>query len=118
MAFNLPPIEIRTSVIAIVDLLSSAESQLEYEQDVAHAFIPSEIIELYCTDQYHPKSQAFVDAFTETEHKLLARLFGDAFRAGDAIEGEEVAVVSDALKMSDWRRMIETAKIMRQQINH
>ncbi|MCP4891560.1 MAG: hypothetical protein GY904_33830 [Planctomycetaceae bacterium] len=109
--------ETRNSIKDIVELLASAEMQLAYERDVPHAPVHVEITEMYCTDSFHPKSQSFVDSFDERELKILARLYGDAFRAGRAAEDADAATVSDVLKLKDWRVMMDTAKIASTHLN-
>lgn len=91
--------------------------QLAYERDVPHVPVYAEITEMYCTDNFHPKAHAFIDSFDERELKILARLYGDAFRAGRAAEDTDAATVSDVLKLKDWRVMMDTAKIASTYLN-
>ena len=106
------PDETRNSIVELTELMSSAELQLKYEQDVPHVFVAVEIVEMFCTDNFHPKSVAYFEAFNESEHKLLARLYGDACRAGDAAQAQPVAGMLEVLKMPAWRSMMDTAKLV------
>lgn len=111
-ACSLTPDETRSAVVELAELMSSAELQLKYAFDVPHVRVAIEIVEMFCSNNFHPKSKVFFDAFNESEHKLLARLYGDACRAGDAAQAQPAADMREVLKIPAWRMMMETAKIV------
>ncbi len=91
-------------------MLASAGQQLAYEEDVPHAFIPVELIEVFVTDLYHPKAIQFVDAFSESELKNLAHLYGLLCAASDVMKKCEVHSVSELQKLHEWREVMRCAK--------
>jgi hypothetical protein len=97
---------IRQSVISHLELLSRPSQQLEYEAKVPIANIHCELVSGFCSDLYHPKSQPFLDAFTEDELKDLARLYGLLMETGQL----RVSSVSELLKQPQWRRVVAFAK--------
>jgi hypothetical protein len=97
---------IRHSIIAHLELLSQPSQQLEYEATVPIANIHGELVSGFCSDLYHPKNQAFLDAFTEDELKDLARLYGLLMETGQL----RVSSVSELLKQPQWRRVVAFAK--------
>jgi len=108
----LTPDETRDSIVELAELMSRPELQLNYERDVPHVFVAFEIVEMFCSDSFHPKSKAYFEAFNESEHKLLARLYGDTYRACDAVQDQPMRTMLDVLKIPAWRSMMDTAKIV------
>ncbi|MEO0556555.1 MAG: hypothetical protein AAF170_00085 [Bacteroidota bacterium] len=113
---NLKPqhnvLSIRASVVAYVELLASASAQARYERDVPHAFVPGELIE--ADDQLlHIKSPAYVDAFTDAEHRDLAHLYGLIREAAPV----EASTVAELQKRPEWRRVMTLAKNLAVQLN-
>ena len=105
------PEETRSAIVELAELMSRSELQLEYERDVPHVFVATEIVEMFCTDSFHPKSEAYFQAFNDSEHKLLARLYADAHRAGVALNAQPKVGMLEVLKMPVWRTMMDTAKM-------
>ncbi len=102
--------EVRSSVIDAVNLLARASEQQEYERAVPHAFVAAELIEIYASDTFHPKSQDFIGAFSETELKALARLYGLVCTASEASARTSVHSVHDLQKLPEWREVMRFAK--------
>ena len=105
-------IKMRSRVADYIGLLASVEEQMAYEQAVAHAPVPVEIIQGFASDLYHPKSPDFVDAFSDSELKSIARLYGIVCAASDGLTANGGCSVSDALKTSGWRAMMSYAKTL------
>ncbi|MEY4485285.1 MAG: hypothetical protein RL693_2737 [Verrucomicrobiota bacterium] len=99
---------IRESIIEIIELLSQPSQQLEYEKNVPIANVPAELICGFCNDLYHPKSQSFISAFSENELKSMAHLYGLLSEASKIT----VHSVPELLKTSEWRSVIALAKEM------
>ena len=110
------PDETRNSIAELAELMSSAELRLNYEGDVPHVSVATEIVEMFCSDSFHPKSMVYFEAFNESEHKLLARLYGDTCRASDAVQARPAAKILDVLKMPAWRSMMDTAKLVHREL--
>jgi hemerythrin-like domain-containing protein len=102
--------EYRDRVIELVELLSSASAQMQYERDVPQVDVASEMISMYADDFFHPKSEDFLMAFSEPEIKDLAQLYGMICMAAKAFEDESIDGVSSALKTSEWRAVMEFSK--------
>lgn len=97
---------IRQSVVEHVDLLSRPSAQLEYEAKVPIADIHAELVSGFCGDLYHPKSQQFLDAFTENELKDLAHLYGLLVESAHLRTGS----VTELLTQPQWRCVVEFSK--------
>lgn len=65
----------RDALVEHVELVASAEAQLEYEADVPIADVPAELICGFVDDLYHPKSESMLGGFTEAELKSLAEFY-------------------------------------------
>lgn len=64
----------RNRVVEEIELLARPSEQMKYEHDVPIANVPAELICGFVDDLYHPKSEMFLNAFTEQELKSLAEL--------------------------------------------
>lgn len=100
----------RAAVMDQLALLSSASTQREYEQKVPHAFIPTELIEMFTSDIYHPKSVDFISAFSEEELKDLAHLFGLLSSASEKMVASSVGSVIELQKLPEWRSVMDLSK--------
>jgi hypothetical protein len=103
-------VQLRERMVDCIRLLASAEDQLAYERAVPHVPVHVEIIAGFADDLYHPKSHEFIFAFSETELKDLARLYGFVCGASEGAEASKAHSVADALKCSEWRSMMTFAK--------
>ena len=108
---------IRKAVIEELELLARASLQAKYESDVPVAYIPAELVCRFCDDLFHPKSQTFLDAFSEEEIKDLAALYGLLRIASKAIDDAESLTVADLHKKSEWRSVMNLAKELRIRFN-
>ena len=63
---------LRKNVIETLQLLSEPALQKKYESDVPIAYVPAELFCLWYDDSYLPESDAFIEAFSEYELKVLA----------------------------------------------
>ena len=102
--------DIRSSIIDEVELLASAEKQLEYERKSPEVDVPVEIISVYVDDLFNLKSKPFIDSFSEQELKLLAELLGRLCVAADAIERAEYKTMAEVLKLPEWRSLMNFCK--------
>jgi hypothetical protein len=105
-------IDMRSRVADYIGLLASAEEQMAYERAVPHVPVPVEITEGFASDLYHPKSPDFVDAFSDSELKSIARLYGLVCAASEGLSLAGARSVTDALKTSGWRAMMNYAKTL------
>ena len=98
----------RKSVIDELKLLSSARAQMEYEKSLSGAagLAPRELISVFCDDLYHPKSDKFVDAFSEDELKELAHLYG----LMSEVVPTQYVTVAEMLKSPGWRKVVDLSK--------
>lgn len=104
---------IRRAVIEEIDLLAHASLQAKYETDVPVANVSAELFCRFCDDLFHPKSQTFLDAFSEEEIKDLAALYGLMHLASKAIDDSEILSVADLQKRPEWRSVMNFAKELR-----
>jgi CHAT domain-containing protein len=101
---------IRTAVIEHIRLLARASLQTQYEKDVPLADVPAELVCGFCDDLFHPKSQAFQDAFTADEIRDLAVLYGLLHLATQGINESHPPKVADLQKLPEWRSVMTFAK--------
>jgi hypothetical protein len=93
-------------VVEHIELLAHPSQQFEYEKTVPIANVPAELVCGFCDDLYDPKSLDFMNAFSESELKDLAELFGLLSVAAKA----NVSSVAELLKSEPWRAVIALAK--------
>jgi len=96
---------IRERVIDYLELLSQPSRQIDYETSVPRANSHGELVSWFSDELFQPKSQQFLDAFTENEIKDLARLYGLL------IESRRLRASSlvDLLREPEWRRIARFA---------
>ena len=104
------PTGIRSAVIDCVSLFASAAAQAEYEREVPHESVPVEMIEIFATDLYHPKSQDFVDSFSESELKSMSRVYGAICSVSESLDAKPVRCGLELQKMPEWRTVMVIAK--------
>ena len=89
----------------MIQLLASASEQRDYERDVPIAAVPSELAEA-ARDLFQPKSQPYLDSFSDSELRDLAHLYGLVREAAPA----QSVSVAELQKRSEWRRVMAVAK--------
>jgi hypothetical protein len=100
----------RKAVFEHVRLLASASLQVQYEKQVPTADVPAEFVCGFCDDLFHPKSQAFLDAFTAEEIKDLAELYGLLCVASRLLNESLPLQVTGLQKLPEWRSVMAFAK--------
>lgn len=100
----------RERVLEAIEGFASPSDQLKYERDVPVANVPAELICGFVDDLYHPKSELFLDAFTEQELKSLAELYGMLCIVSRTITELDSCSVHDIQKVPEWRAVITFAK--------
>ena len=96
---------VRERVLEYLELLSQPSRQIEYEARVAIANSHGALVSRFCDDLFRPKSQPFLDAFTENEIKDLARLYGLLIESRQL----RASSLSDLLREPEWRRIARFA---------
>lgn len=107
---NEESIQYRRRVLEEIYILASPSDQMKYEHNVPIADVPAELICGFVDDLYHPKSELFLNAFTEQELKSLAELYGRLCIASDAFTKHNCHSVSDIQKLPEWRSVMAFAK--------
>ena len=100
----------RQQVIDHVELLSSLSEQLKYEKDVPIADVPGELICGFNDDLFHPKSEAFLNAFIEEEIRSLAELYGMICIASNAYSKMKNPSLLQLQKLPEWRAVVSFSK--------
>lgn len=100
----------RYRVIEEIELLASPSAQMKYERDVPIADVPAELICGFANDLYQPKSDLFLNAFTEEELKSLAELYGMICIASKVFNAKGYHTVSEIQKVPEWRSVMSFAK--------
>ena len=101
---------VREAVFEHIRLLARPSLQAQYEKDVPIADVPAELVCGFSDDLFHPKSQAFLDAFTEDEIRDLAVLYGLLLLASRRMGEPHTLRVSDLQKLPEWRSVMTFAK--------
>ncbi len=83
------------AVLDHIGLFARAPLQVRYENDVPIADVPGELVSGFCDDLFHPRSQAFLDAFNEDEIRDLAVLYGLLHLASRSFEEAHPRRVAD-----------------------
>ncbi len=98
----------RARVGEYLDLLSRSSEIRQYENSLegGAGHVPTELVEMFCSDIYHPRSPQFIAEFSEEELKDMARLYGFLHLAS----AENVSSVGELLKNPHWRAAITLAK--------
>jgi hypothetical protein len=96
---------VRERVLEYLELLSQPSRQIDYEARVAIANSHGALVSRFCDDLFRPKSQSFLDTFTENEIKDLARLYGLLIESRQL----RASSVSDLLREPEWRRIARFA---------
>lgn len=97
---------VRERVLEYLELLSQPSRQIDYEARVAIANSHGALVSRFCDDLFRPKSQSFLDTFTENEIKDLARLYGLLIESRQL----RASSVTDLLRELEWRRIARFAK--------
>ena len=97
---------VRERVIEYLELLSQPSRQIDYETSVPRANGHGELVSWFSDELFQPKSQQFLDAFTENEIKDLARLYGLLIESRLL----RASSLADLLREPEWRRIVRFAK--------
>lgn len=63
---------IRESIKEVLELIASKEEPVKYEQNVAIANVPAELICMWFDDSYHPETLLHKESFSEEEQQTLS----------------------------------------------
>ncbi len=110
MKMNEQSKQYRQRVVEQIELLASPSDQMKYERDVPIADVPAELICGFADDLYHPKSELFLNAFTDLELRSLAELYGMICIASKAFTKQDCHCVADIQKTPEWRSVMAFAK--------
>ena len=107
---------VREQVRDCVALLASTSEQLEYETSVPQASAPQELIAQFADDLFQPKSQQFIDAFSEDELRDLAEFYGLLCQASRCLYGLGTPSMTEVLKLREWRAVLSHAQALSQRL--
>ena len=96
----------RERVPEYLELLSQPARQLDYETSIPLANGHGRLVSWFCDDLFRPKSQQFLAAFSETEIKDLARLYGLLIESRQL----RASSLADLLREPEWRRIARFAQ--------
>lgn len=104
---------IRRNILNVLDLWSSQEEQLEYQENVPIAQVSAELFCQWADDSYHPESRQFKMAFDEKEREILAE-FDKTFNSISEKTLNDLPDINDFVKTTEWkiinRAAIETVE--------
>ena len=106
----------RSSYINLLTTLSSGQEQLDYEKNVPIAYVPGELLCQFFDDLYHPKSNDFVNEFSEDELKEIGVFSGFFQIAWDEVEKLDLPPVTKVLALPEWRSMMKRAQFLKTQL--
>jgi hypothetical protein len=97
---------VRQRALEYLELLSQPARQIDYESNAAVANVHGQLVSRFCDELFQPKSQQFLDAFSENEIKDLARLYGLLIESGLL----RASSLADLLREPEWHRIGRFAK--------
>lgn len=102
----------RERIFGVISSLASAEEQLEYERSLQSSAkgvgcAATELLE-FGNDLFWPKDPDFIRAFSETELRRIAHLYGLVMECSRV----DIGSVRELLKVREWRRVMALAKDM------
>lgn len=105
---------IRRHIIELLQLLSSEQQQLEYEENVPIAYVPDELRCMWFDDLYHPRLIAM--CFTPSEGAALAR-----FNAVYDVEKHNLPESPESIRVwladPTWQKIMTAASETLKQLN-
>jgi hypothetical protein len=101
--------DLRPGIIAVLQLLSSPEMQLEYEQRVPGISIPSELLCQWFDDSYLPESPAFRQCFSSHELEALAH-FNNYFADHEKVLPDPHRGIGNWLEDNTWKEIMREAR--------
>ena len=105
--------QLRSNVIALLELYSSEAKQREYQKNVPWVPVPTELVEMWFTDTYHPNESSLSLAFSPLELDALSRFHAYFDRI---THGREKIVfgpdLEELLKNDHWRQLMAEATVV------
>ena len=98
-----------------LELLASEAEQLEYEANVPHVDVTSELVAGWFSDSYHPNDAKFAGCFSDAELHALGN-FNRQFDAALNVLPQSMGSVRNWLCNSEWRGVMNGAAQARSQI--
>jgi len=107
--------QVRSKVIELLELYASEAKQREYQKNVPWVPVPTELVEMWFSDTYHPKEPSLRLVFSDVELEALARFHAHFDRIthgrGRIALGPDL---EELLKEERWRKlMVEAAVVLR-----
>lgn len=105
--------QVRAKVIELLELYASEAKQREYQKNVPWVPVPTELVEMWFSDTYHPRESGFRLVFTARELEALAR-FHVRFDTithgrGNNAFGPDL---EELLKDERWRQLMAEAAVV------
>jgi len=91
-----------------LQLLASAERQIEYERNVPNVRITAELVEVWFSQTYHPADPGFRSSFSDSELETLAK-FNDVFDRHVNLLPNSRGTVQTWLVDSAWKEIMGAA---------
>ena len=92
----------------LLNLISSAAEQFEYEASVPIANVPAELVCMWFDDHYYPNSEWFLECFSPQGRDTLAEFHRFYEARVDALPDTEQ--VSELQKSTEWQEVMAKAK--------
>ncbi len=105
--------EFRSAIMDVLQLLSSKERQLDFQQKSPSANVALELLCLWFSELYNPGSHFFKHAFSTSELELI-REFN---RYYDLRKGHLPETLEELHQDSDWEIIMNEAKVLLTKIN-
>jgi hypothetical protein len=105
--------QIRKNVIDLLETYSCEAEQREYQKNVPWISVPTELVEMWFTDTFHPGDESFGLAFGPAEIEAISR-FHAAF--DQIVHGRQKIDISstsldELLNNERWRKVMNEAAI-------
>ena len=101
---------VRTTVFAFLRLMSSLDRLKEAERADRSVCLPFALADHFSRTLYAPKLAGFVEAFSEEELKLLAKIYSAIVRAERRFGSLRRVTVQEVWRLEEWREAMTLAR--------
>lgn len=100
----------RKNIKEHLQLLSSAEEQLEYQCNVPHVNVAVELACMWFDDYYHPEDKIFRSGFSESELQVMSDFSADFDNVLAHFPSEHMPETVDLVERLEWARLTQAAQ--------
>jgi len=92
---------LRANLIAIAELFKSADAVREFQTQVPHVFVPTELFCMWFDDTYIPDRVEFINAFSSVELDAI-KIFNTSMEHLSIEAGDPPPSIESLVTLSSW----------------